>query len=432
MTEPLPAPQRPIRNLRWWIGGALFLVTVINYVDRQTLSANAAILKETYGWTELDYAWVLNAFQLSYTLMQAVVGRLLDIFGTRAGIGCSVLFYSTVGLLTSCAGGFGSFCALRFLLGAGEAANNPGGAKAVAEWFPAKERALAVGLYNSGCAIGGALAPIIAHAVYVQTHSWRPAFLITGCAGFLWLLLWLKLYRHPQEHPRLSPEERAYIQNGQPAPSAATGHVPWRVLLRYRQTWGLILGRFLLDPYWFLLTNWSVLYLSSRGFSMKEYMYGSAVSLFCSAGGNYFAGSLSSYLVHRGWTPGRSRRTILLLFGPSMAVIALAGQVNSFFGVIFIFAYAAFAYTCCGTMFLTLPADVFHSRAVGTVMGLAGTSAGISTMATTLLIGLAAKRYGFEPVLLAAAVFPILAALVFVTFVRRGTAPDPHGVLQDF
>ena len=152
------APKRPIPYLRWWIGVLLFIVTFINYVDRQTLSALSPYLKEQYGWSQGDYAFVVNAFNISYTVMQSVVGRLLDVFGTRLGIGVSVAFYSLMGALTAIAGGKYSFAAFRFLLGAGEAANNPGGAKAVSEWFPVKERAWAVGLYNSGCAIGGRVA----------------------------------------------------------------------------------------------------------------------------------------------------------------------------------------------------------------------------------------------------------------------------------
>ncbi len=433
MSAPV-APKKPIRHLRWWIGGLLFFVTVINYIDRQTLGANSIVLKQEYGWSNTDYSWIVNAFQISYTIMQSVVGRLLDVLGTRAGVGGSVAFYSLIGALTAGAGGFYSFCTFRFLLGAGEAANNPGGAKAVSEWFPAKERAAAVAIFNSGCAIGGALAPWLAYGVWAYFHSWRPAFLITGCLGLLWLVAWLKLYHAPEKHPRLSPEELDYIQKGRSSSTADADapKVTWRKVLGYRQTWGLILGRFLLDPFWFLITNWYALYLESRGFSLKQSMLGSAIPLLCAALGNYFAGGLSSYWVHRGWEPGKSRRTILLIFGPSMALILLSSYVNSYAGLVLIFTYATFAYTCCGTMFLTLPTDVFHTRAVGTVMGLAGTSAGISTLITTLIIGKVSDAYGFGPVILAAAFIPAIATVVFVTMVRAGKKPDPEGILLKF
>jgi MFS transporter, ACS family, hexuronate transporter len=430
------APKRPIPYLRWWIGVLLFIVTFINYVDRQTLSALSPYLKEQYGWSQGDYAFVVNAFTISYTVMQSVVGRLLDVFGTRLGIGVSVAFYSLMGALTAIAGGKYSFAAFRFLLGAGEAANNPGGAKAVSEWFPVKERAWAVGLYNSGCAIGGAAAPFIAVPIYLYFDSWRPAFVITASMGFIWLLFWLLLYRRPEEHPRISPKELAHIQAGRATAAAGAAEAPvkigWLKLLRYRQTWGLVLGRFLLDPFWFFVTNWFALFLTSKGFSLKDSAMGFWAPLLAAGFGNFFAGGLSSWLVARGWQPGRARRAVLLFFGPSMVLIALSLFTDSYALLLVVFSYATFAYTCCGTMFLTLPTDVFHTRAVGSVMGLAGTSAGIGTLITTYLIGVVSDKFSFTPVIIVASVIPVLATIVFVTMVRAGKKPDPDGILMKF
>ena len=238
-TAPNPV-LRPISHLRWWIGGLLFAVTFINYLDRQTLSALSPYLKEQYKWSSTDYAFIVNAFQISYTIMQTIVGRLLDILGTRTGIGVSVLFYSSIGARTATAQGIGSFSAFRFLLGAGEAANNPGGSKAVSEWFPAKERAWAVALFNSGCAIGGMTAPFVVLLIYKEFNSWRPCFVITATLGFAWWLVWRKLYHAPENHPRLAPQELAYIQAGQlssaSADAAAAPRITWLRLLSYRQT----------------------------------------------------------------------------------------------------------------------------------------------------------------------------------------------------
>ncbi|MDQ1256980.1 MAG: transporter, family, hexuronate transporter [Candidatus Hydrogenedentes bacterium] len=432
---------RPIRHLRWWIGGMLFAVTVINYLDRQTLSALSPYLKEQYQWTNTDYAYIVNAFQISYTIMQTVVGRLLDTFGTRTGIGVSVLFYSTIGALTATAMGIRSFCAFRFLLGAGEAANNPGGSKAVSEWFPAKERAWAVALFNSGCAVGGMAAPFVVLFIYKQFDSWRPCFLITAFLGFAWWLVWRKLYRTPETHPRISAQELAYIQAGRSSSAADIAvdapRVTWLRLLSYRQTWGLILGRFLLDPFWFFVANWYGIYLKSKGFSLEQSVLGSSAPFLCAGLGNFVAGALSSYLVSRGWPAGKSRRTVLLIFGPSMFILISARFTGSYTLLLLIFAYAAFAYNCCGTMFLTLPTDVFHTRAVGTVMGLAGTSAGISTFITTQLIGwvsdtLSDTPESFGPIIIAASILPCLATIIFVTMVRASKKPDPHGILPNF
>lgn len=427
--------RRPIKHLRWWIGILLFVVTFINYLDRQTLSALSPFLKEEFGWSNTDYAYIVNAFQISYTIMQTLVGRMLDVLGTRTGIGLSVLFYSTVGGLTALASGIASFSVFRFLLGAGEAANNPGGSKAVSEWFPAKERAWAVALFNSGCAIGGAAAPFVVLFIYKQFDSWRPCFVITATLGFAWWLVWRKMYHAPESHPRLAPEELAYIRSGSASASADAADVPkvtWLRLLSYRQTWGLILGRFLLDPFWFFITNWYGLYLKSLGFSLEQSVLGSWAPLLCAGLGNFVAGGVSSFLVSRGWAPGRSRRTVLLFFGPSMILLMLALFTQSYTLLLFIFAYGAFAYTCCGTMFLTLPTDVFHTRAVGTVMGLAGTSAGISTFITTQVIGWVSDRFSFAPIIVAASIIPCIATIVFVTMVRANKKPDPHGILQQF
>jgi len=426
-------PVKPIRNLRWVIGLLLFLVTVINYIDRQTLSTLSPILKVEYGWSNTDYGFILNAFRISYTVMQTVCGRLLDWVGTRRGIALSVVFYSVIGALTATARGMAGFTVFRFLLGAGEATNNPGGAKAVSEWFPAKERAWAVALYNSGCAVGGAIAPFIVMGIYRWTGSWRPAFLVTASLGFLWLIAWLLLYRSPETHPRIGPKELALIREGRSS-SHADGLVraPWYRLLAYRQTWGILLGRFLLDPYWFFMVEWFPLVLKSKGFSLDQSVLGFWAPFLGAGLGNFFAGGLSSYLVQRGWPVGKSRRVVLAIFGPSMLVVAFAAHATNYYLLLGLFAYGSFAYACCGAMFLTLPTDVFHTRSVGTIMGYAGTSAGIGTIITTVLIGRISDRFSFEPVLIAASIIPCIATVFFVTMVRASKKDDPHGVLLKF
>ena len=267
--------RRPIRHLRWWIGGLLFLSTMINYIDRQTLNALGPYLKQQYRWSNSDFATVLIAFRIAYTIMQSVGGRLLDWLGTRRGLALSVSFYSLVAMLTATARGIWGFRIFRFLLGAGEAANWPGATKAVSEWFPAKERGWAVALFDSGSSVGGAIAPFL--IVFLLNHfgSWRPAFVVAGSLGFLWLIAWLKLYRRPEEHPRLAPEELAYIQQGRSSdPGGNLPRAGWGKLLRYRQTWGIVLGRFLLDPYWFMVSEWFAIYLVSKGFRLEQSILG--------------------------------------------------------------------------------------------------------------------------------------------------------------
>lgn len=426
---------KPIRYLRWYIGGLLFSITIINYIDRQTLSALAPILKVEYQWSNSDFAVILISFRIAYTVMQSVFGRILDLIGTRRGLSISVTFYSIIGALTATAQGLVSFSAFRFLLAVGESANNPGGSKAVSEWFPPKERAWAVALFDSGSSIGGAVAPFIVLFIYKVFDSWRPAFVMTASLGFLWLLAWKRLYHIPEMHPRLSPEELAYIREGRaslPAEGTSQPAIPWLKLLGYRQTWGIILGRFLLDPYWFFMSEWYAIFLSSKGFSLEASILGFWAPFLGADLGNFFGGGLSSYWIKKGWPVGKSRRTVLLIFGPSMLLLIPAAFSSNYYLLLFLFAYASFAYAACSTMFLTLPADVFNTRAVGSVMGLGGSGAGIGVLITTFLIGYISDHFSFQPIIITASIIPCVATAVFVSLVRADKKPDPHGILQDF
>src|SRR3954471_17823698 len=217
--------SRPIRGLRWYIAGLLFLSTVINYIDRQTLNVLAPILKTEFHWTNSDFALLVIAFRVAYSLGQTASGRWLDRVGTRVGLTVAVAFYSVSAMLSSLGTGLRSFAGFRFLLGLGESANWPGATKAVAEWFPRRESGWAVALFDSGSLVGAAVAPFIVFGVHRLTGSWRPAFLVTGLLGLLWIPLFRWLYRRPEEHPRLGAAEREYIisQRAVPEAGAAAG-----------------------------------------------------------------------------------------------------------------------------------------------------------------------------------------------------------------
>ena len=422
-----------IRNLRWWIGGLLFASTVINYIDRQTLSVLAPFLKEEYHWTNTDFATILIAFRIAYTIMQGVSGRVIDRLGTRRGLSLSVAFYSIVAAATATVQGIVSFRVFRFLLGCGEAANWPGATKAVSEWFPDKERAWAVALFDSGSSVGGAIAPFLVLFLFHTFGSWRPAFLVTGCLGFLWLIAWRALYQPPEKHPRITPEELDLIRKGRAPTAAASGPpVGWSTLLRYPQAWGIIVGRSLLDPYWFMIAEWFGIYLVSKGFRAEDSVITFWAPFLAADLGNFFGGGLSSWWIKRGWPVGKARRGVFLVFGPSMLLLIPAAFLTHKVLLVSLFAYATFAYAACSTMFLSLPADVFQSRAVASVSGLSGTGAGIGTLITTYLIGRVADAYSFQPIIIVASIVPCIATLVFVTLVRRGTKPDPEGLLLDF
>ncbi|HCC58991.1 MAG TPA: MFS transporter [Solibacterales bacterium] len=421
-----------IPNLRWWIGGLLLGSTVINYLDRQTLSVLAPFLMADYHWSNSDFATILISFRLAYTVMQMVSGKLLDRVGTRKGLAISVSFYSAVAALGSLASGLWGFRASRFLLGCGEAANWPGAAKAVSEWFPDRERAWAVALFDSGSSLGGAIAPWIFLYVYHRTHSWRPVMAATGLFGFLWVAAWLWLYYKPKAHPRVTPGELHIIESGQSPAPEIEARATWRELLGLKQTWGIIVGRALLDPYWFLVAEWFGIYLVSRGIRIEQSVLGFWAPFLAADIGNFFGAGLSSYWIKRGWPVGKARRTTLMIFGPCMLALIPATVTSNYWLVIALFAFATFAYACCATMFLSLPADVFQSRAVASVSGLSGTGAGLVTLLTTYIIGRVADSSSFQPIIIAASLIPCVATVILVTLVRAPKGPHANRLLLDF
>jgi ACS family hexuronate transporter-like MFS transporter len=420
-----------IPNLRWWVGALLFASTVINYIDRQTLNVLAPYLKAEYHWTNSDFALIVIAFRVSYAVVQLIGGRLIDVLGTRRGLGLAVAWYSVMAMLTSLASGLGSFYLFRFLLGAGEAANWPGATKTVSEWFPAKERGIAVALFDSGSAIGGAVAPALVVWLFHVSGSWRPAFLITGLLGFLWLLAWMALSHPPEVHPYLSDSERARIlqsRTGAEETRRAPGRVPISMLVRYPQTWGVVLAKAILDPYWFLVADWFALFLESRGFKLEETLAGFWVPFVCADLGNFVGGGLSGYLIHRGWSVGPARRIIFLICGPLMLLLIPAVTTTQLWLLIAEFGLATLGYAACATIFLTLPSDLFESGSVATVSGLAGMVTGFVTIAATYTIGALADRYSFAPILLGASAAPVLATIAVFALVRN-TRDTGNGVL---
>jgi len=420
---------------RWWIGGLLFASTVVNYVDRQTFSVLGPTLKTDFHWTNQDFALVIIAFRVAYAVMQTVAGRLLDRLGTRNGLTVSVLWYSTIACLTSLATGLRSFMAFRFLLGAGEAANWPGATKAVSEWFPRRERGWAVALFDSGSSVGAAVAPALVLFLVVHFGGWRPAFLLTGLLGFLWVAVWRRTYHPPETHPSVSAAEREMILADRAAeqaesPSEDGGQpVGWTELLSLPQTWGAIASRALTDPVWFMIADWFAIYLVAKGFRLEDTAAGFWVPFLAADLGNFFGGGLSSHLIRRGWPVGRARKAVIV--GGAFGVLALvpAAFLSGFSALVACFAVATFSYAAMSTMALSLPADLYQSRAVATVSGLGGTGAGLGTIGSTFLIGLVADRFSFTPILVVASLVPLLAAGLVLVLVRN-TARSGQGVLK--
>ncbi len=395
-------------NYRWWIALLLFGSTTINYIDRQTLSVLAPYLKAEFKWSNSDFALVVIAFRLAYTIFQPLAGGLLDRVGTRRGLSLAVTWYSLMAIATSAAVGLKSFAAFRFLLGSGEAGNWPGATKAVSEWFPKSQRGLAVAIFDSGSAVGGAVAPVLVIALYHAFGSWRPAFLFTGALGFGWVLLWRTFYREPpiasKRETDMGPRES------------------WIQLLRRKQTWGIVLGRSLTDPVWYFITDWFAIYLVSKGFRLENTLVGFWVPFLAADLGNFAGGGVSSYLIQRGWRVVNARKAVILAGGIGMTLLIPAVAVSKFPAIIALFAISTFSYAAWSTMALTLPADLYPSSAVATVSGLSGCGAGIGTILSTFLIGWITDRYSFEPVLIGASLIPILATvLVFVLIRENGS-----------
>ena len=390
---------------RWWIAALLFASTTINYIDRQTLSVLAPYLKRDFEWTNSDFALVVIAFRAAYTIFQLVSGRLLDRFGTKRGLSMAVLWYSVVAMATSAATGLRSFAAFRFMLGAGEAANWPGATKAVSEWFPESERGMAVAIFDSGSAVGGAVAPVMVIWLYASFGSWRPAFVITGLLGLAWLLVWRLVYRSPE------PVASTIAEKQETAPS-------WMSLLRRRETWGIVLGKALTDPVWFFITDWFAIYLVSKGFKLENTLLGFWVPFLAADLGNFAGGGLSSYLIRRGWPVLKARKLVVLLGGIGMTLLIPAIAVSNFAVLIGLFAISTFSYAAWSTMGLTFPADLYPSKTVATVSGMSGAAAGIGTIISTLAIGKITDRYSFEPVLIGASLLPVIATVLVFVLIR--------------
>jgi ACS family hexuronate transporter-like MFS transporter len=424
-----PRP-RPIPSLRWWIGGILFASTVINYIDRQTLSILAPFLKQEYHWTNTDYANIAIAFRVAYSIGQTVCGRQIDRLGTRLGLTISVTWYSIVSLLTSLASGITSFAAFRFLLGAGESANWPGASKAVSEWFPNRERGLAAALYDSGSSVGGAIAPFLILPVYLW-WGWRVAFVIPGLLGFLWLIAWRRMYYPPREHPSISDSERQMILADRSETEALGKPLRrWRDLLKLPQTWGVIVSKGLTDPVWFFVTDWFPIYLVAKGISLQNGLIAVWIPFLAADLGNFFGGGVSGYLIRRGWSLGTARKALVVFGGFGVMLLIPTIFTVKLYLITLLFGLATFSYASFSTIANVLPTDLYTSDSVASVSGMSGTGAGIGTIIAFKLIGhfsdvrQAEAIHSFDPIVIVAGLIPFIGMILVLLLVRNTRATD--------
>jgi MFS transporter, ACS family, hexuronate transporter len=443
--------RRAIPSLRWWIGGILFASTVINYIDRQTLSLLAPYLKQDFHWTNTDYANLVVAFRVAYCIGQTVCGRLMDRVGTKRGLTITVLWYSIVSMLTPLARGLYSFMGFRFLLGAGESGNWPGATKAVSEWFPKHERGLAAAFFDSGSSIGGAVAPFIVLGIYSR-WGLRPAFVVPGILGLAWLVVWRWLYYLPAEHPRIGAGERAMIladaaenaaddrkasllkaPSSQKADGAGTDDRKrpslWE-LLRLPQTWGTIFSKGLTDPVFFFIADWFPIYLVAKGISLKSGLIAIWIPFIATDLGNFFGGWVSGYLIKRGWAVGKARKAVVVFGGIGVTLLIPTVFTANLTLLTVLVALATFAYGAFTTIANVLPSDLYPTESVATVSGFSGTGAAIGTIIVFELAGhlsdarIATGTHLFDPLMILAGLIPFAGMILVLLLVRNTKATD--------
>ena len=414
MTKP------PIPHLRWYIAGLLCLASALNYLDRQTLSVLIGTIKQELQLTNASYGAINAWFLASYGVMYAVSGRVIDLIGTRKGFVVFVTGWSVANMLHVLATTVGQFSFFRLLLGVFEPGSFTGGMRAVSEWFPMKDRALAVGIFNAGTAIGSLAAAPVVSFIAVQM-DWRAAFVVTGLLGFVWVAAWWRLYQLPQVHPRLSPGERVLIAPDREPAGAPERAVPLGRLLRCRETWGCILIRALTDPISYFLLFWVPLYFQKRhGFDLKQLGLFVWIPFAAAALGSVVSGALPRWLIARGWELDRARKATMALMTAGMFVGAVSATQVAHAGLaLALVACMTFCHAGWGN--ITLPTEIFPKNAVGTVTGLGGTLGSWMGALSQLYIGRVVDAYGFAPIFVACAgLYPVALLLVFVLVGKLG------------
>lgn len=418
--------QFKVRGLRWWIVGLVSVATLINYLDRLTISVLAPVIREDLNLTNLEYASIGTIFLLAYTISQSISGKLFDRIGTRIGFTVSIVIWSLAAMAHALARGLGSLSFFRFLLGLGEAGNWPGAAKAVAEWFPIRERAMGLAIFNSGAAMGSVFAPPI--IVWLQlTYGWKATFVITGAIGFVWLAAWLVLYRHPEEHPWLTKDELHLIREGQKVDGVTESKTApgWTQLLRYRQVWAVVIARLMVDPVWWLFIFWLPEYLNkARGFSLKEIGMFAWAPYACASAGSLFGGWLAGALIKRGWSVNRARKTVIVFAAMLMPAGIIAVRAEDPYVAVGLIGLVLFGFQVWINNVQTLPSDFFPSNAVASVAGMGGTGAGIGSMIFTLSTGWMVDHFSYTPVLtIAGLLAPVGTVLLFMLAGRIQRVP---------
>lgn len=409
-----------IGGLRWIIIGLIFFVTLINYIDRLTISVLAPVITADLGLTNTEFGAITIWFLVAYTLSQAVSGKIYDRIGNKSGFTFSVAIWSVGAILHAFATGIGSLSIFRFILGFGEAGNFPGAAKVSAEWFPQKERALAQGIFNSGVALGSIIAPPL--IIWLQlNYGWKTTFIFTGALGFIWLIFWLILYFARDKHPWLTAREKEIIEEGDEEPATTAASSPgYASLLKYKQTWAIVLARFLVDPVWWLYITWLPKYLfDARGFDLKQIGAFAWVPFVAAGLGSLFGGWLAKFLIGRGWSVDKARKLIIGVSCLLMPAGIVAAYTNDSMTALAMISIVLFGFQVWINNVQTMPSDFFPKSAVGSVAGLGGMGAGIGSIIFTYATGWVVDNFSYTPILVAAGVLAPIGTVVLFALAGR-------------
>jgi MFS transporter, ACS family, hexuronate transporter len=397
-------------HFRWVICALLFFASTINYIDRMVLSILAPQLQHTMGWSEIQYGYIVLAFQAAYAIGLLFIGGIIDRIGTRLGYALSICIWSIAAMSHALAQTALEFGVARFALGLGESGNFPAAIKAVAEWFPKKERALSTGLFNSGTTAGAIVAPIV--VPFIALHfSWRFAFVFTGFLSATWLIVWLTEYRLPQRHPRVSKAELDLILQDPPEPIE---RIPWSRLFPHRQTWAFVIGKFLTDPIWWFFLFWLPKFLKATHGITLATVGPPLVTIYVASGvGSIAGGWLSSGMLRHGWTVNQARKTAMLICALAVVPIVFAARAKDLWTAVALISLATAAHQGWSANLFTIASDMFPRSAVGSVTGIGGFGGAVGGMLIALFTGfLLQLTHSYVPVFMLAGSAYLVALLV--------------------
>lgn len=413
-----------IKGLRWWIITLIGFATIINYIDRSALSLMWPAMGKDLGMSDADYALILNLFMISYAIGQSVSGKLFDKIGTRLGFVIAIFVWSLSSLFHFAVKGLMSLAFVRITLGISEAGNWPGAVKSNSEWFPLKERAIAQGIFNAGASIGSIIAPLFISAMFVA-YGWKTTFIIIGAMGLLWIIPWLIVFKKlPKDHPWITEEEKRHILDGKaeatPEEEAKKG-MSITQILSHKESWGVIICRFFMEPIWWLFVGWMPLYLQKTyGFDVKQIGLFAWVPYVGAALGSLAGGWYSGMIIAKTKSVDKGRKQAIVIAG---IIMFLGLMATIFFGdtptkFVIIVSFVLFGFQFAIGNIQTLPSDLMDKKSVGTLAGLGGSIGVISVITMNFLIPVITKT-SYTPAFIIIAAFVPLGVLSIFALIKK-------------